>query len=87
MFEFMRSVYPSRDPQCPPVGSWFPLTHGLCLLVAHRLKIARLPAYPQFIQLGKEREGALFLDMGCCCGSSRLPAVMGGDWAPFASDG
>lgn len=32
-----------------------------------RLKMARLPAYAQLIELGKQREGAIFLDMGCCC--------------------
>ncbi|KAI0720552.1 hypothetical protein C8T65DRAFT_633472 [Cerioporus squamosus] len=43
-----------------------------------RLKIARLPAYPQFIQLGKEREGATFLDMGCCFGNDVRKAVLDG---------
>lgn len=47
-----------------------PHSEGLLLTDAiplPRLKIARLPGYPQFIKLGREREGAIFLDMGCCC--------------------
>src|SRR5882762_5836469 len=32
-----------------------------------RLKIARLPAFADFMKLGREREGAIFLDIGCCC--------------------
>ncbi|TBU48535.1 hypothetical protein BD309DRAFT_949327 [Dichomitus squalens] len=43
-----------------------------------RLKIARLPAYPQFIELGKQREGAIFLDMGCCFGNDVRKAVLDG---------
>lgn len=37
------------------------------LLVLSRFKISRLPAYKQLLKLGKEREGAIFLDVGCCC--------------------
>ena len=32
-----------------------------------RLSISRLPAYKGLLQLGRERQGALFLDLGCCC--------------------
>ncbi|KAI0961092.1 hypothetical protein AcV7_000286 [Taiwanofungus camphoratus] len=32
-----------------------------------RLKISRLPAYSHLLKLGKERAGAIFLDIGCCC--------------------
>lgn len=31
------------------------------------LKISRLPAYKQVLKLGQERQGAILLDMGCCC--------------------
>ncbi|TBU29947.1 hypothetical protein BD311DRAFT_719492 [Dichomitus squalens] len=46
-----------------------------------RLKMARLPAYSQFTELGKRREGAIFLDMGCCCisvGNDIRKAVLDG---------
>ncbi|KAI0770379.1 hypothetical protein C8Q74DRAFT_1218729 [Fomes fomentarius] len=43
-----------------------------------KLKIARLPGYPQFIKLGREREGAIFLDMGCCFGNDIRKAVLDG---------
>ncbi|KAI0066436.1 hypothetical protein BV25DRAFT_1878320 [Artomyces pyxidatus] len=33
----------------------------------HRLKISRLFPYPQLLKRGKERLGAIFLDIGCCC--------------------
>ena len=59
MFEFMRYVFHLTLRGC---------REGLTERMTHnRLKIARLPAYPQFIELGKQREGAIFLDMGCCC--------------------
>lgn len=32
-----------------------------------RLRIARLPAYPDLLRLGRERKGAIFLDIPCCC--------------------
>ena len=32
-----------------------------------RLKIARMPAYPRVLELGKSRSDAIFLDIGCCC--------------------
>lgn len=31
------------------------------------IKLGRLPAYKQLLKLGKERKGAIFLDIGCCC--------------------
>ncbi|KAI0757381.1 hypothetical protein C8Q80DRAFT_1090761 [Daedaleopsis nitida] len=33
------------------------------------LKLSRLPAYQQLLALGRERKGAIFLDIGCCCES------------------
>ncbi|KIP07663.1 hypothetical protein PHLGIDRAFT_412077 [Phlebiopsis gigantea 11061_1 CR5-6] len=43
-----------------------------------RLKISRLPAYPQLLRLGKERPGALFLDLACCVGNDVRKAVADG---------
>ncbi|KAI1790152.1 hypothetical protein LXA43DRAFT_523063 [Ganoderma leucocontextum] len=43
-----------------------------------RLRMARLPAYHQFIELGKQREGAIFLDVGCCFGTEIRKAVLDG---------
>ncbi|THH28427.1 hypothetical protein EUX98_g5754 [Antrodiella citrinella] len=34
------------------------------------LKISRYPAYQDLLKLGRERSGALFLDIGCCCRSN-----------------
>ncbi|EED81259.1 predicted protein [Postia placenta Mad-698-R] len=43
-----------------------------------RLKISRLPAYQQLLILGKEREGAIFLDIGCCFGNDLRKAIVDG---------
>ncbi|TFY62957.1 hypothetical protein EVG20_g6512 [Dentipellis fragilis] len=43
-----------------------------------KLKIAKLPAYPALLKLGKEREGAIFLDIGCCFGNDVRKAVADG---------
>ena len=32
-----------------------------------KIRIARTPAYPSVLGLAKNRPGAIFLDMGCCC--------------------
>ncbi|KAI0311427.1 hypothetical protein OF83DRAFT_1151055 [Amylostereum chailletii] len=37
-----------------------------------KLKMARLPAYPALLQLGRERPGAIFVDLGCCCAPPSL---------------
>ncbi|TFY76056.1 hypothetical protein EWM64_g7955 [Hericium alpestre] len=42
------------------------------------LKISRLPAYPNLLKLGKEREGAIFLDIGCCFGNDVHKAIADG---------
>ncbi|KZT74620.1 hypothetical protein DAEQUDRAFT_720820 [Daedalea quercina L-15889] len=42
------------------------------------LKISRLPAYSRFLSLGKEREGAIFLDIGCCFGNDVRKAIADG---------
>ncbi|TFY73405.1 hypothetical protein EWM64_g10608 [Hericium alpestre] len=41
-----------------------------------RLKISRLPAYPQLLKL--ERSGAILLDVGCCFGNDIYKAVADG---------
>ncbi|KAF7367631.1 Methyltransferase ausD [Mycena sanguinolenta] len=32
-------------------------------------RISELPAYREALKLGREREGAILLDIGCCCGA------------------
>jgi hypothetical protein len=44
-------------------------------LMCKRLKISKMPAYKQVLKLGQEREGALLLDIGCCCTSGVLHHV------------
>ncbi|KAI0066443.1 hypothetical protein BV25DRAFT_1820389 [Artomyces pyxidatus] len=43
-----------------------------------KLKISRLFPYQQFLKLGKEREGAIFLDIGCCFGNDARKAIADG---------
>ncbi|TFK50835.1 hypothetical protein OE88DRAFT_1712786 [Heliocybe sulcata] len=43
-----------------------------------KLKISRLPSYPHFLQLGKDRDAAIFLDIGCCFGNDVRKAVADG---------
>ncbi|KLO19847.1 hypothetical protein SCHPADRAFT_912505 [Schizopora paradoxa] len=43
-----------------------------------KLKLARLPVYQQFLELGKSRKGGIFLDLGCCFGNDSRKAVMDG---------
>ncbi|EKM58318.1 uncharacterized protein PHACADRAFT_117170 [Phanerochaete carnosa HHB-10118-sp] len=43
-----------------------------------RLKISRFPAYQHLLKLGKERLGALFLDLACCVGNDVRKAVADG---------
>ncbi|TFY63125.1 hypothetical protein EVJ58_g3435 [Rhodofomes roseus] len=42
------------------------------------LQLARFPAYGQLLKLGKEREGAVFLEIGCCFGNDIRKAVADG---------
>ncbi|PSS37141.1 hypothetical protein PHLCEN_2v1014 [Hermanssonia centrifuga] len=51
-----------------------------CVLVGRvcSLKIARLPAYGKLLKVGKERKGALFLDIGCCLGNDVRKVVVDG---------
>ncbi|KAH9843587.1 uncharacterized protein C8Q71DRAFT_729122 [Rhodofomes roseus] len=43
-----------------------------------KLKISRLPAYSKLLRLGNEREGAIFLDIGCCFGNDVRKAISSG---------
>ncbi|EJF63373.1 hypothetical protein DICSQDRAFT_82948 [Dichomitus squalens LYAD-421 SS1] len=43
-----------------------------------RLKMARLPAYPDLLRLGRERPDAVLLDMGCCFGNDVRKAALDG---------
>ncbi|KAH9950514.1 hypothetical protein B0H21DRAFT_776748 [Amylocystis lapponica] len=43
-----------------------------------KLKISRLPAYNQLLDLGKVRVDAIFLDIGCCFGNDARKAVADG---------
>ncbi|KAF9241068.1 hypothetical protein BU15DRAFT_45267 [Melanogaster broomeanus] len=43
-----------------------------------RLKISKMPAYEQLLQLGRERGGALLLDIGCCFGNDARKAAADG---------
>ncbi|KAL4254522.1 hypothetical protein ABKN59_003241 [Abortiporus biennis] len=43
-----------------------------------KLQISHLDAYTKAIQLGQERPGALFLDLGCCFGNDVRKAVSDG---------
>lgn len=52
------------------------LTFVLKIFSDHiRLKISRLPAYGKLLKLGKERKGAIFLDIGCCCKCFRVTFI------------
>ncbi|KAK0496148.1 hypothetical protein EDD18DRAFT_232865 [Armillaria luteobubalina] len=43
-----------------------------------RLKISRLPCYQQFLDLPKNRKGAIYADIGCCFGNDPRKAVVDG---------
>ncbi|KAI0275321.1 hypothetical protein BC834DRAFT_852251 [Gloeopeniophorella convolvens] len=43
-----------------------------------RLKISRFPAYQDLLKLGRERKGAIFLDIGSCFGNDARKAVADG---------
>ncbi|KAI0308315.1 hypothetical protein B0F90DRAFT_1834014, partial [Multifurca ochricompacta] len=43
-----------------------------------RLKISRIFPYQDLLKLGREREGAIFLDIGCCFGNDVRKAILDG---------
>jgi hypothetical protein len=55
------------------------LHHTLAYLSPeYRLKISRLPAYPQVLELGRTRAHPILLDIGCCFGNDLRKAVADG---------
>jgi len=38
-----------------------------------RFKISRYPFYQEILKIGKERPGAVYLELGCCCTSPPAP--------------
>ncbi|KAK0470264.1 uncharacterized protein EV420DRAFT_1499437 [Desarmillaria tabescens] len=43
-----------------------------------KLKISRQPCYQQLLNLGKDRKGAVYADIGCCFGNDPRKAVVDG---------
>ncbi|KAJ3551508.1 hypothetical protein NM688_g4663 [Phlebia brevispora] len=43
-----------------------------------KLKITRIPAYNELLRLGKERKGAIYLEMACCVGNDLRKAIADG---------
>ncbi|PBK67609.1 hypothetical protein ARMSODRAFT_1020608 [Armillaria solidipes] len=43
-----------------------------------KLKISRQPSYQQFLDLGKNRKGAIYAEIGCCFGNDPRKAVVDG---------
>ncbi|PIL30037.1 hypothetical protein GSI_07949 [Ganoderma sinense ZZ0214-1] len=43
-----------------------------------RIRISRLPAYEEFMKLGRERTNPIFIDLGCAFGSDLRKAVLDG---------
>ncbi|KAJ6603553.1 hypothetical protein DFH09DRAFT_968674 [Mycena vulgaris] len=45
---------------------WFPCIRNFEFAMS---QISTLPSYREVLKLGREREGAILLDLGCCCGT------------------
>ncbi|KAG7448620.1 uncharacterized protein BT62DRAFT_992643 [Guyanagaster necrorhizus] len=43
-----------------------------------KMYISRYPCYQRFLNLGKERKGAIYADIGCCFGNDPRKAVLDG---------
>lgn len=52
--------------------------HCICTFGFTKLKISHMPAYQHFLELGRTRRGAVFLDIGCCFGNDARKAVADG---------
>ena len=54
------------------------MTRRHCVILTNvlydRLKISRISVYDALLELGKQREGAILLDIGCCC-ESHIPRI------------
>lgn len=46
--------------------------------MSRRLKIPTFPAYQELLKLGKERKGALYLELACCVGNDVRKTVSDG---------
>jgi len=44
------------------------ISHIQMLNLCPRLHMSRHPSYNDLLSLGRQRDGAIFLDIGCCCG-------------------
>jgi len=53
----------------------YPCIQGFRFLI---LKIAKMPIYGEILKLGKERKGAILLDIGCCFGNDPRKAAIDG---------
>ncbi|CCM06727.1 uncharacterized protein FIBRA_09021 [Fibroporia radiculosa] len=62
------------DPVCRSIH----IRVSAALLSPSILKISRLPAYKQLLELGQKRAGAMFLDIGCCFGNDVRKAIVDG---------
>ncbi|CDO70895.1 hypothetical protein BN946_scf184829.g3 [Trametes cinnabarina] len=79
--EFVKATTGIRDPEevKKHVLTVQAEAYAVCAYPCIRsLKLARLPAYKQLLTLGKERKGAIFLDIGCCFGNDIRKAVFDG---------
>ncbi|KAJ3526531.1 hypothetical protein NM688_g8251 [Phlebia brevispora] len=43
-----------------------------------KLRISRLPAYKELLRLGRERKGAVYLELACCVGNDLRKAIADG---------
>lgn len=48
------------------------------LRLTRRLKISRLPGYPQVLEIGRTRDSPILLDIGCCFGNDIRKAIADG---------
>ncbi|OJT14325.1 hypothetical protein TRAPUB_9116 [Trametes pubescens] len=53
----------------------YPCIRGFLFL---KLKLSQLPAYVRLLAMGRERQGAILLDIGCCFGNDIRKAVYDG---------
>ncbi|KAJ7127433.1 hypothetical protein C8R43DRAFT_1074879 [Mycena crocata] len=70
-FIFCLSSMPTRvfGSLCSQGSSYLPSRTSIYGAVHYRPKISTFTAYEQVLELGREREGAILLDIGCCCGT------------------
>ncbi|KAI0653584.1 hypothetical protein C8Q70DRAFT_927470 [Cubamyces menziesii] len=84
--EFMKSLTGIQDPEALKEHILAVQAEAYAIFPYHcirrfsfiNLKLGRLPAYQQLLTLGKERKGAISLDIGCCFGNDIRKAVYDG---------